>query len=125
MGRLSTTECTYLPTSRANDPWSYAARIVTPSWLGPLPRGDMVFPTWPKMAKTVKIWLNGPHSRSLVSMVMASKNLTIVAIDTWDGCVQPLSKVKGDLKSRHEPSSNRVYPLVLSPRDRRAMGGSI
>ena len=49
---------------RAIDPWSYATRIIPFFWLAPLPHGDMVFPTWPKMAKTAKIGRNSPHSRS-------------------------------------------------------------
>ena len=43
--------------SRAIDPWSCAMRIATPSWLGPLRHGDMG--------------------------VMASTNVTKVAISTW------------------------------------------
>ena len=70
--------------SRAIDRWSYATRIATLSWLGPLPHGDMVSPTWPQMAKKAKISRNGSHSRSHISILMASKNLTKVGIDTWD-----------------------------------------
>ena len=68
----------------AIDPLSYATRNPTPFRLGRLPHRDMVFPTWPKMAKTAKIGRNGPHSRSHISMVMATNDLTNIAIDTSD-----------------------------------------
>ena len=54
------------------------------SWLGPLPHGDMVFQTWPTMAKTARIGRNGSDSRSHISMLVASNNLTKSAIDTWN-----------------------------------------
>ena len=41
------------------------------------------------------------------------------------GCVRPLLKIKGNLEREHKPTSNTVYPLVSSPWDGRAMGGSI
>ena len=62
-------------------PFSYATRLSTSIWLGPLPHADMVFPTSPKMAKKAEIGQNGPHSGSHISMVMTSNNLTKVAID--------------------------------------------
>ena len=70
--------------SRAIDPWSYATRIATPFWLGPLLHGDMMFQTWPKMSKIAENGRNGPHSQSHMSMDTASNNLTEIAIDTWD-----------------------------------------
>ena len=70
--------------SRAIDPWSYGTRIVTPARLCPLRHRDMVFATWPEMAKTAKTRRNGPHSRFHISMVMASNNLTKFARDPWD-----------------------------------------
>ena len=70
--------------TRTIDSWTYATRRATSFWLAPLGSGDMVFPNWPKMAKTVKIGLNGPHSRSHISMAMASNTLCKVDIDTWD-----------------------------------------
>ena len=39
--------------------------------------------------------------------------------------MHPLSNIKGDLEGGHKLASNRVYPLVSSPWDGRAMGGSI
>ena len=68
---------------RALDPYSFATEIALHFGIGPLPHGDMVFPAWRKMAKTAKIGQNGPHSRSHISMEMASSNLTKVPIDIW------------------------------------------
>ena len=69
--------------SRAIDPWLCSTKNKPSLWLGPLPHGDMVLPTWPKMAKAAKIGRSGPHSQSHISMVMASNNLTKGAEKTW------------------------------------------
>ena len=68
--------------SSAIDPWSYPTKIFSCSWPGALPHGDMGFPNWPEMTKTAKIHRSGPHSRSHLSMTMASNNLIKVAVDT-------------------------------------------
>ena len=44
------------------NPLSYATIFAFPSWLDPVPLGDMVVPIWVTMAKTGKFGQNGPHS---------------------------------------------------------------
>ena len=80
--------------SRATDPWSYATRIPTRSWLRSLLHGDRVFPSWPKMAKTAKFGRNGAHSRSDIPMVRAS-------INPEQGCYGHIG-----LRSRYMPHIN-------------------
>ena len=71
-----------IPKPRAMESGSYTTGIVLSFWLDTLPQGDMVFTTWPKMAKTAKFGRNGPHSRSHISMAMASNKLSKVSIGT-------------------------------------------
>ena len=60
-----------------------------------------------KWQKTAKIGRNGPHSRSHISMVLASSNVTKIARDTWDVGPDTCPMSTLDLASNHFSSGRK------------------